>query len=216
MSKQALMAFGSEVQKYDDDAMDGVASSNDYLQRLQLLTSQSTVVKKDLSLANQYALLNSDGLDAIGTDIDIFIGPCRPKALDMSGETPVTSFDKDSEVFKDIQARSDEQDSGCMFGPEFLVWIPSQQKYATWFLATKSHRKLYKEVRALTGNAARLSSRLVETKDYSWQVSTVKASDVEFGENDFPSEEVTTATVASFNEEEGTKVEKAAEASSRD
>ena len=208
------MTLGSDVQKYED--LEDVLESNEYLPRLQLLTSASDVVKEDPSLANEYALITSDNLQTIGKDIEIFPTICRPKALDMSGDTPVTSFDQKSDVFNDIKNRSFQSNSKCMYGVEFLVYLPEQERYATWFLSTKSHRKLYKPVQALAGGAASLSSKLVQNSDYKWQVSTVVASTKEYGENDIPDEDVTNKVIESFNNEQGTEVAEEATAGSRD
>jgi len=92
----------------------------------------------------------------------------RPKAL--STNDPVISvYDVDDAEFKRIQEQSDVANSGCMFGPEFLVYIPAAGKFATFFMGSKSQRRESPNMKARMHQAATLKSKLIETPKYKWQ-----------------------------------------------
>jgi hypothetical protein len=52
----------------------------------------------------------------------------------------VANYDPTSDDFKDIAARSNEQDSGCMYGTSFLLFERSSGRFVEFFFGTKSTR----------------------------------------------------------------------------
>src|SRR5690606_2623910 len=64
----------------------------------------------------------------------------RDKAMDLSGEKPIAVFDPDDPLFQDIVERSDIKDSGCVFGPSFLVYERTTNRFLELFLGNKSGR----------------------------------------------------------------------------
>lgn len=165
---------GGGVSKYDDAVFKEATKTGDWLQRLQLMTSNSAKCKSAEFPVNHYALVDGSNLIDVGKDVDVLIISWRPKAIEM-GEEIITVFDPTTPEFARIQAKSDEKDSGCMFGIEFLVWVPVQKVFATFFLGSKSSRREAAAVKALCRNAATLKSHLIETKKFSWQSPCVTA-----------------------------------------
>lgn len=158
--------------KYDDDAFSKMASTG-FLPRLQLMTSNSEACKSGEFPTNHYAQVNdSQNLD-LGKSVDCLILSWRPKALDMNGEDIVASFDPESDSYADIQKRSEEPNSGCMWGPEFLVYIPQTKAFATFFMGSKSARRVAPAVKGLMYKAATLDSKKVETTKFTWFVPDV-------------------------------------------
>jgi hypothetical protein len=126
--------------KYDNTAMEAMSSSNKFLPRLQLMTSRSEQVEMHGFPANHFACIEGKNHLDLGESTDILLIAWRPKALDMSGEDIVQCLDpkfddknQPTGIFKEIQDRSFVKDSKCMFGPEYLCYIPSVKKYATFF-----------------------------------------------------------------------------------
>lgn len=157
----------------DSKALAETVQSGDYLPRLQLMSSNSDKCKTGDFPVNHYAMIRDQTFIDLGTDVDVLVIAWRPKALEI-GEELISSFDKDSATFKDIQDRSAQQNSGCMYGPEFLMWIPEQESYVTFFMGSKSSRKEAPNVHAKLQNSGTLSSKLVETKRYKWQTPIMK------------------------------------------
>jgi hypothetical protein len=78
----------------------------------------------------------------LGTQIDVLPLARRTKALDMSEQTPIATYDANSEQFKDIAARSQDSDSKCMYGTSFLVFERSNGRLLEFFFGSKSSRPI--------------------------------------------------------------------------
>lgn len=153
--------------------------SGDYLPRLQLLSSNSDKCKEGKFPINHYAMVRDQTFIDLGTDVDVLVIAWRPKALEI-GDELISSYDQKCATFKSIQERSSVQNSGCMYGPEFLIWIPEQDAFATFFMGSKSSRKEAPNVHAKLQNSGTLSSKLVETKRYKWQTPIMKGCSTPF------------------------------------
>lgn len=143
--------------------------SSDYLPRLQVVDSNSKVCKKKLAEAGNYALIRSeDDVVDLTNQIDVLLVHMRWTALDVNGETPVSSHDRESEEFQRIEEESSMPNSGCMWGPEFLLWIPSAKTFATFFCSSATSRREAKNIFKLLRQPATLKTHFIETKKYSW------------------------------------------------
>lgn len=178
----------------DIEAFAKTVQSGDYLPRLQLMSSNSDKCKTGDFPINHYAMVRDQTFIDLGNDVDVLVIAWRPKALEI-GEELVTSFDQESKTFKDIEERSATPNSGCMYGPEFLMWIPAQSAFATFFMGSKSSRKEAPNVHAKLQNSGTLSSKLVETKRYKWQTPIMKGCSTPFN---MPDQEAMQAEVDKF------------------
>lgn len=152
----------------DDSVFDSV-SGKGFLPRLQLMTAASDLCKKKKFPSDHFGLFLGQDPTDLGEEVDVLILAWRPKAVDFGGETPLTTFDPKDQLFADIQHRADNvQNSGCMYGHEFLVWLIDQQQYATLFLGTKSSRREARAVRSRLFKTATLTSQVIEGKKFTW------------------------------------------------
>ena len=104
----------------------------------------------------------------------------------------MTNYDMESDEFKRIANLSLEKDSGCMYGPSFLVYERTTGRLLEWFCGTKSTRmeakKIYPflavteadiEKRGLEGQASHgplpftMNIKLIEKKKWSWHAPVV-------------------------------------------
>lgn len=163
------------IQKYADDDFDVVGSST-YTPRLQLMTANSGKCKSGEFPINHYALIQDQKFNDLGEAVDIAVIAWRPKAIDMSDtDTIMTVHDVKDPEFKRIQEQSAVKESGCMFGAEYLVYIPEVAAFATFFMGSKSARRESPALKALLYKAATLKSHLIETKKYAWQTPLIVA-----------------------------------------
>lgn len=161
--KSAAMA------QQDDAIFDAVAKAGDWLPRLQLIGANSGLAQEGKVPVGSYALIMSkDNATNLGNAVDMFVLAWRARASDLGGEQVVSVFDINDPVFKEIQAKSAEKDSGCMFGPEFLIWIPSVQKFATYFMGSATGRVAAPKVRAFMSKGCTLKSALISKGKYKW------------------------------------------------
>jgi len=166
---QALIPadIAGSLQKYDDQALAAV-STGGFLPRLQLMISNSGPCKSGAFPINHYAVIENQNNVDVGKEVDMLVIVWRPKAMDTSGDEIIVSHDETSQLFKDISAKTLEKNSGCMFGPEYLVYIPSVKKFATFFLGSKSSRREATAMNGRLGKGATLKSRHCESKGFDW------------------------------------------------
>lgn len=172
----------------DDKAFNAVASGGKWLPRLQLFGGNSDAAKEGKIQMGSYGLVTSkDQLTPLGTEVDVLVLSWRPKAMSVGGEDIITEYNPQSANFKALVAKADEPDSGCMYGPEFLLWIPTVRKYATFMMGSKSSRREAPNLRAILDGqkdgkipAATLKVTLIAGKKYKWHNPVVTVCSTPF------------------------------------
>lgn len=158
-----------------DDQYDQVASAGGFLPRMQLFIANSALVKESKIPMNHYGLVAAkDNVDDLGKEVDVLLIAWRPRALDTSDKNNIrASSIIASELFQEIKEKSGETNSGCLFGPEFLIWIPSRDKFAGILFGSKSARMEARNVQQFIQKPCTFKSRLIKTSAYSWQAMVV-------------------------------------------
>jgi hypothetical protein len=199
----AALSAGA-LQTYDEKAFGQVSKNADYLCRMQLCGSNSNLVKKNKIAKGNYAyVITSEDFKDLGSSVDILPVCWRPKALDMSGDTPVSFFDPNSAAFKAVAERSGQTNSNCTFGPEYLVWIPSIKMFATLHWGSKTSRKDAKNIHALLQKPATMTHRIVENdKGQIWETFVISACSTPF---EIPGKEEAMASITKFMNEAAQK-----------
>lgn len=121
-----------------------------FLARLQLITSRSPAVDDGFPV-NNYALIQNKKHTPIGEQVDIMPLSYRPLAMSTKSDDPVFCYTpkyapgsdppEPTGLFAELMAQSKVKDSGCMFGTDFLVYIPSQKCLATFFMGSATARR---------------------------------------------------------------------------
>lgn len=174
-----------------DTDFDAIAKSSDFLPRLQLYTKGKAVNKKLVQPGNYGIPVTDDEVNDLGDEIDLLPLARRPKAIDLKDpENIVAVFDVNDPEFKRIQAQSAEKESGCMYGPSFLVYERSTGQFLEFFCGTKSARTEAKRIfpylpltqeridrdpnladqQPHDAMPVTMKSRLVEKGQWSWHV----------------------------------------------
>lgn len=154
--------------KYNSEDFNAVATSTDFLPRLQLFGSNSAAVKEDKIGVAHYGLVQGEDIVDLGKEVDLLVVCWRPKALEITESGILAVHDTNHHDFERIKRLSSVKDSQCMFGPEYLVWVPSQMRYATFFAGSKTARREARNIQTLLGKAATFKSHLIKTTKYSW------------------------------------------------
>lgn len=204
-----------------DDDFAALAKSSSFLPRLQLYT-KGAAVNKRLIRPGEYGIPESaEEITVLGDAVDCLVLARRPKAVDLNDtEAIVNSYDVQSDLFKDIAARSDQPDSKCMYGPSFLLIERTTGRFVEFFCGTKSARseagKIYPfcplteadiKIKAAQGAdvsklephgplAMTLQSRLVEKGSWNWHVPVVLPCSTPFTR--LPKPEVIIAEITKF------------------
>lgn len=181
MEENALIELPkSEVAPFDEDAAwKASTSGGKYLSRLQLMTSNSEACKDGKFQVNHYAVIRDQNFIDAGAEVTALVIAWRPKAIEM-GDEVISVFDPTHDEFKRIQEASAEKNSKCMFGPEFLLWLPEQDQYVTFFMGSKSARRESPNLRKLVQNSAVLKAKKITTSQYTWFAPVVERCTVPF------------------------------------
>ena len=182
MDDNALVAAGS------DELFEAIKSSQAYLPRLQLMTANSEKCKSGEFPINHYARVHDSDFRDLGATVDVLIIAFRPLAIETTVEGDViTCLDpkvvdgKPTGNFARIQKEADKPGmNGCMYGPQFLVWVPSAQEFMTYYMASKTARRASSQVKARMKDSATLGSQKIEGKEFTWYGPTCQACSTPF------------------------------------
>lgn len=167
-----------------------------FLPYLQLFTSNSEECKTGEVPVAHYGTV--EGKEKTITVIGKTVRCCpiawRAKAMffKTADGKPVAFHNQKSKEFLDIRAAADaDSNSGNMYGPEFLMWLPDQKKYVTFFMGSKTARNAATPVHALlprSGGGLKcgvLAAQFIQGTEYSWHGPTISPSDQSFEGPDF-------------------------------
>jgi len=154
-----------------------VTKVGDYLPYVGLYGSNSKEVKKGEFPMGHFGLKQGKTLVDLGPEVPMLFLAWRAKAMDF--KNVLSFFDTSSAEFKDVQERADQKNSGCGFGPEFLVWLwEPEPVFATYFMASKTARNeapnLLGPLEKQGANCKIQKGELIETKEYSWHGPVTK------------------------------------------
>lgn len=154
-----------------------VAQNTKYLPRVQLTQTSSDLVKNDKVAKGGYHALtfSKNKMVDMGKSFTAVVLAAKPKAIRFA-DSVVTSFDPDSELFKQIEAEADADSQGpSKYGTEYLLYLPEHQTFATYFFNTPSMRREVPAVHERLRMAATFTSNLVENKKkQSWFVPVIE------------------------------------------
>jgi len=198
----SLVPLEVGVSKYGtDDAFSELATASNFLPRLQLFGANSDLVKKGkFPMAHWGLVTQKDQADDLGETVDLIPVTWRPKAMRIDGGeggNPIAFYNPKSPEFVQVQQDSEKPNSGCMFGLEFLCYVPSVRRFASYFMSSKTSRRQAPEMRALLRQGATLKITLIETSQYSWHGPIVTKFHGTF--SDLPSKEEFVKQADAFN-----------------
>ena len=151
-----------------NQSFDDVVASTGYLQRLQLFGGKSDACTEGKIGIGHWGLVDDGNIVDVGEEVDIVLITWRPKALEIGGDSIISEYDSTTELFMDIAKRSGIKDSGCMYGPEYLVWVPSVSKFATLYMCSKTARREAKKMHGLLGQAVTLQVHVIDNGKFKW------------------------------------------------
>ena len=157
----------------DDSAFGAIITSAVYLPRIQLFGGNSDLVKEGKIGMGHYGLVRSkDQVDDLGVQFNCCPFSWRFKAVRITEANDVFSyFNPNADEFKAIMVESEQQDSGCMYGVEFLTWIPDPTAtFATFFFASKTARRESPNLKQILTNrgAATCKAQLIKKGRFTW------------------------------------------------
>lgn len=169
-----LMTFGKS-QHADDTTFEALVRSA-FLPRVQLCGGNNDFAKEGKIGVGRFAFIrNKDDFVDLTNEFQFFALGYRFAAMKFAAGNVEQYFNPNSDDFKRIQAESEEKDSKCAYGPQFLLWVPAVHDFATFLFGSKSSRPEGRNMRrCMDANMAGiLKSRLVSSQDYKWHVPAI-------------------------------------------
>ena len=167
----------AELQSKYDSGFDEIASSTKFLPRLQLFTSNSEAVQTQVIPVAHYGMVKGkNNITDLGKSVLCMPLAYRAKALDTKANPIVAFHVQTDERFKAIVKRANANaNSGCLYGPEFLVWLPDHG-FVTFLMGSKSARNEAGVVRACIDKAMVLTANFIVGKEYKWHAPKAELS----------------------------------------
>jgi len=163
------------------NTLDEVAKGSDFLPRIQLITKGKYVDTGKIAPGHWgVPLAGGDEIEDLGDKIDIIPFCYRPKALDVSDRDAIIAvYDVSDPEFQRI--KNAPKNTGCMWGPSFLVLERATGKLYELFFGNKSGRneagklKPFLPTQANGGvpSAASLGIRYKQMPEYGWHVPVI-------------------------------------------
>jgi len=119
---------------------DDLMPASEYLPYLSLVQAGSGLKRPPYNCGEGHLVLRRNKTDVkdLGASLDCIVINWRPMAMDCAGPRPISTTNSNSDMFKDIIARSKQRNSNCFWGFELLVLIGDTGEYATFFCNNKS------------------------------------------------------------------------------
>lgn len=149
-------------------------SSSNFLGYIKLITKNSNLVNDGFPV-NHWGFFARSGdkpLD-LGPKVDVLPLTWRPMALDT--DLGAAFFDEDHPEYQRIREDADSKVQNRMYGPQYLLWLPTLSKFATYFMGTPTARNESGSVTSNLRKAITLASRTIKSKprpgkpQYVWQ-----------------------------------------------
>lgn len=167
-----------------------------FLPRVQLCGGSSDIVKEGKINVGRFAFVRGkDDFVDFGPEVNLIPLSWRFAAMRF-GEKVKVVHDPESEEFKAIVADSGTPDSGCSYGPQFLVWVPQVKDFATYFFGSASARPEARKMQQLMNQAVTIKNKLVSNAKNKWHVPIVLRCSTQL---ELPPVNTATTTAQRFN-----------------
>lgn len=138
-----LFSGGAVVDRSDEEMqeLERMSQGTDFLSRIQLYSKGPNIDKKLIGVGCFGIPISKTEIFDLTVAIDVLVIERRPKAMDMSDtDNLIITYDSKSKEFCRIEERSKVQNSGCCFGPSYLVFERTTGKFYEFFCGSKSAR----------------------------------------------------------------------------
>lgn len=151
-----------------------------FLPRLAIINGMSKMASK--ILPGSIALIRSED-DFVDFGKECHLIPLLFRFAAMRFDPEFEAFyDKSLPEFQKIVEDSQQPNSGCSYGPQFLVYVPATKELATFMFGSTSARPESHKMNARLRQPSKLKSKPVTSGNNSWHVPVVLPSDTVGGE----------------------------------
>lgn len=178
MSQDLLEVMGPDLvqqSKYGTETAHKSIAGSSFLPRLQLCGSNSNLCKRGKVPIGSYAIVRGKDtvLHLLGDSVNLLVISWRPKALRFGNGSMQVHYNPASPQFKQIEIDSTKEDSGCMYGPEYLVYVPSVNEFCTFHFNNPTMRQSAAGMIPNVGKAVTCNVEFIDKGKYSWHGPTI-------------------------------------------
>ena len=203
-----LEAMQGIEEKHSLETLDELSKGSAFLPYIKLMTGSSELCKDGTIPTNHYALFQGKKYTDLGEAITAYVVVWRPKAMQF-GDDFIVSYEETCDTFKRIQEKMPVKNSGCMAGPEFLLWVPSIKKFVLFFMGSISANYEAPNMADRIKKMVRLTSHKITKAKNTWFApSCLPCEEVP---DTYPTTEDFNSTVQSFQNPVTSDVELAEE-----
>jgi len=173
MSNGLAILTNLVVAKAEDfaEARELLTGGGNFLPRIQLMGKNSGPVEEGKVEAGNFVIVNDSEVVDLTSEFDCIPLCVRPKAMRIEDSGIQVTWDRNGELFKDIQALAAVKVTriGNLYGLEFLIWVPNQG-FATYFAGNPTARRAAGSLVGLTEKRAAtcFKSNLIERGIFRW------------------------------------------------
>lgn len=198
MSQELATAqFPMSVHTQDDKAWGDVITAASFLPYISLYGGNSAACKEGKIGIGRYGLVRQkDKIEDLTSEFNVLALAWRFKAMQIADGAIISNYNPKTEAFLTIKEKSEVKDSGCMYGIEFLFWVPElpAKCFATFYCNSKTSRREAQNIRPFCPQqsdpskgvvahgplAATLKSQLIKTERYMWHGPVVTQCSTQF------------------------------------
>ena len=201
-SLKGLMTQAGPAKYASDDALSTVTKVGDWLPYIALHGSNSKFVKTEQIGMGHFGVHPSSGslIDLGKNFVGLFLA-WRSKAMQYAPSV-LSFYDHTTKEFKEVELKAKTvKQSQCGVGPEYLVWLPEQKIFATYFLGNATGRNESANINGPMKDGpfvCQQKSKLIDPpkSEFSWHGPETKKHDLEIV---MPSEAALVEEVKKFN-----------------
>jgi len=216
--KSTLQDAGLMVSEQEEQLLGELSTGKTFLPRIQLMQAMSAQVNKEppeAAKGDYLLVINKSEFHNFGREFVCVPVTFRLKATEFSPDGTIRSFfDITTPEFIRVKdkAQSDGFDSGCLAGPEFLLWLPDLKRFATYHLTSQTAQGIAKTLRGLQGSPAVIKASIqTNRKKQTYFMPTCSAFNGEISA--YPEPAILKDEANSFRNPKSSEIEDAEESS---
>jgi hypothetical protein len=200
-------------------SLESLTRTSEYLPQVRVYgASNDVVVEGNFPMGHFGLYFKKETITDLTEQFDCLVIYARPRACIIGGDAPVSFYGKQvgkdwefSKEFEEVKAKAmSKNNQGYLCGLEYLLWIPSVEKFALFLMGNPTLRRESDKVLALVGKAATLKIRFIKSKaGYSWHGASCFPCSTPLVP--MPDQELMKKEIVSFTNPEETQVELAEE-----
>ena len=197
-----------------DKSIMALTKTTDFLPQIRVYGSESTIVKEaKFPMGHIGMYFAQDNIVDLNDAFDCLVIDWRPRVSIVMGDQPISYYGKFNEELKDwefskeftmVQEKAMNKEQGYLAGLEYLLWVPSAEKFGLFLMGNPTLRRESSNLKALTGRAATIKVKLIKTTKYTWHGVQVFPCSTPF---DLPDEESVILEVQKFREPKDSEME---------